>query len=166
MVSFKCIDFWPKILLFRTHHLWNSTTELILTYISLFIKYLYVLILDIHNINAIFEEEFSYLPGSQVEDTTRGWKRWSGRISRGASSLASEVSKSRHAFQCLKFRPINQKENQCKIKRTTRITNHQRKNVVNFQISAQIGITILRLHTHIICTFSRPDLQFILKVSS
>ena len=81
-------------------------------------KYLYVLILDIHNINAIFEEEFSYLPGSQVEDTTRGWKRWSGRISRGASSLASEVSKSRHAFQCLKFRPINQKENQCKTKRT------------------------------------------------
>ena len=24
------VDPWPKILLFRTHHLWNSTTELIL----------------------------------------------------------------------------------------------------------------------------------------
>ena len=30
MVSFDYIDFWPKILLFKTHHLWNSTTELIL----------------------------------------------------------------------------------------------------------------------------------------
>ena len=26
---FEYIDFWPKILLFRTQHLWNSTTELI-----------------------------------------------------------------------------------------------------------------------------------------
>ena len=25
------VDSWPKSLLFRTHHLWNSTTELILT---------------------------------------------------------------------------------------------------------------------------------------
>ena len=28
--SFELVDSWPKILLFRTHHLWNSTTELIL----------------------------------------------------------------------------------------------------------------------------------------
>ena len=28
--SFEFIDSWPKILLFRTHHLWNSTTKLIL----------------------------------------------------------------------------------------------------------------------------------------
>ena len=27
---FKYVHSWPKILLFRTHHLWNSTTELIL----------------------------------------------------------------------------------------------------------------------------------------
>ena len=26
----RYIDFWPKSLLFRTHHLWNSTTELTL----------------------------------------------------------------------------------------------------------------------------------------
>ena len=32
MVSFEYIDFWPKILLFRTCHLWNSTTELILVH--------------------------------------------------------------------------------------------------------------------------------------
>ena len=30
--SFEYVDSWPKILLFRTHHLWNSTTELILIY--------------------------------------------------------------------------------------------------------------------------------------
>ena len=28
--SFEYVDSWPKILLFRTHHLWNYTTELIL----------------------------------------------------------------------------------------------------------------------------------------
>ena len=28
--SFKYVDSWPKILLFRNHHLWNSTTKLIL----------------------------------------------------------------------------------------------------------------------------------------
>ena len=28
--SFEYVDSWPKVLLFRTHHLWNSTTELIL----------------------------------------------------------------------------------------------------------------------------------------
>ena len=28
--SFEYVDIWPKILLFRTHHLWNSTAELIL----------------------------------------------------------------------------------------------------------------------------------------
>ena len=26
------VDFWPTFLLFKTHHLWNSTTELILMY--------------------------------------------------------------------------------------------------------------------------------------
>ena len=26
-ISFEYVDSWPKILLFRTHHLWNSTTE-------------------------------------------------------------------------------------------------------------------------------------------
>ena len=31
MISY--VDFWPKILLFRTHHLWNFTTELILIHI-------------------------------------------------------------------------------------------------------------------------------------
>ena len=31
--SVEYVDSWPKSLLFRTHHLWNSTTELILTYI-------------------------------------------------------------------------------------------------------------------------------------
>ena len=36
MVSFEYIDFWPKILLFRTHHLWNSTTELIIIAIPYF----------------------------------------------------------------------------------------------------------------------------------
>ena len=30
MISFEYIDFWPKILLFRTHHHKNSTIELIL----------------------------------------------------------------------------------------------------------------------------------------
>ena len=29
-ISFEHVDFWAKSLLFRTHHLWNSTTELIL----------------------------------------------------------------------------------------------------------------------------------------
>ena len=28
--SFKFVDSWSKILLFRTHHFWNSTTQLIL----------------------------------------------------------------------------------------------------------------------------------------
>ena len=32
-ISFEHVDSWAKILLFRTHHLWNSTTELILRYI-------------------------------------------------------------------------------------------------------------------------------------
>ena len=27
MISFEYVDFWPTILLFRTHHLWNSTTK-------------------------------------------------------------------------------------------------------------------------------------------
>ena len=30
--SFEYVDSRPKILLFRTHHLWNSTTELILNH--------------------------------------------------------------------------------------------------------------------------------------
>ena len=29
---FEYVESWPKMLLFRTHHLWNSTTELILNY--------------------------------------------------------------------------------------------------------------------------------------
>ena len=33
-VSFEYIDFWLKILLFRTHLLWNSITELILLCMS------------------------------------------------------------------------------------------------------------------------------------
>ena len=32
-ISFECVDSWPKIFLFRTHYLWNSTTELTLMYI-------------------------------------------------------------------------------------------------------------------------------------
>ena len=31
MVSFEHVDSWAKSLLFRTHHLWNSTTELTLS---------------------------------------------------------------------------------------------------------------------------------------
>ena len=31
------VDSWPKILLFRTHHRWNSTSELILTYIYILV---------------------------------------------------------------------------------------------------------------------------------
>ena len=33
------VDSWPKSLLLRTHHLWNSTTELILIYKHLKITY-------------------------------------------------------------------------------------------------------------------------------
>ena len=32
------VDSWPKNLLFRTHHLWNSTTELILLHIKTILK--------------------------------------------------------------------------------------------------------------------------------
>ena len=32
--SFEYVDSWPKILLFRIHHLWNPTIELILLYIN------------------------------------------------------------------------------------------------------------------------------------
>ena len=32
-ISFEDVDSWAKSLLFRTHHLWNATTELTLTYI-------------------------------------------------------------------------------------------------------------------------------------
>ena len=31
MASFEYVDFWPKILPYSTHHLWNSTTELTLS---------------------------------------------------------------------------------------------------------------------------------------
>ena len=31
-ISFEHVDSWAKSLLFRTHHLWNSTTKLILDY--------------------------------------------------------------------------------------------------------------------------------------
>ena len=31
-ISFEHVDFWAKSLLFRTHHLWNSTTELTLVH--------------------------------------------------------------------------------------------------------------------------------------
>ena len=31
--TFEYVDSWPKILLLRTHHLWNSTTELILIHV-------------------------------------------------------------------------------------------------------------------------------------
>ena len=31
-ISFEHVDFWAKSLLFRTRHLWNSTTELILVH--------------------------------------------------------------------------------------------------------------------------------------
>ena len=31
-ISFEHVDSWAKSLLFRTHHLWNSTTELMLYY--------------------------------------------------------------------------------------------------------------------------------------
>ena len=34
VVSFECVEFWPKMLLFRTHHLWNSTTEMTLLHIT------------------------------------------------------------------------------------------------------------------------------------
>ena len=33
-ISLQHVDFWAKSLLFRTHHLWNSRTELILQYSS------------------------------------------------------------------------------------------------------------------------------------
>ena len=33
------VDSWAKSLLFRTHHLWNSTTELILIYITVVYYY-------------------------------------------------------------------------------------------------------------------------------
>ena len=36
MIFFEYVDFWAKSLLFRTHHLWNSTTKLILLGISNF----------------------------------------------------------------------------------------------------------------------------------
>ena len=32
MISFQYVDFWPKIFLFRTHQLWNYTTEISLNY--------------------------------------------------------------------------------------------------------------------------------------
>ena len=40
---FEYVDYWPKILLFRTHHLLNSTTELIpLGKISDYVYYWYI----------------------------------------------------------------------------------------------------------------------------
>ena len=33
-ISSEHVNFWAKSLLFRTHHLWNSTTDLILLYMS------------------------------------------------------------------------------------------------------------------------------------
>ena len=36
-ISFEYVDSWPKILHFRTQHLWNSTTELILIFKSHFL---------------------------------------------------------------------------------------------------------------------------------
>ena len=35
-VSFNYVNSWPKILLVRTHHLWNSTTELIKSWVISF----------------------------------------------------------------------------------------------------------------------------------
>ena len=48
MKSFKPGHHIAKILLFRTHHLWNSTTELILTYICI------LLLLSRQSIRSIF----------------------------------------------------------------------------------------------------------------
>ena len=38
-ISFEHVDFWAKGLLFRTHHLWNCTTELILLKSPLILYY-------------------------------------------------------------------------------------------------------------------------------
>ena len=62
-------SFWQKesLLQYTMTLLQGPKDPVLLTLI-----YIKVSILDIHDSNAISEEEFSYLPGSQVEDTTRG----------------------------------------------------------------------------------------------
>ena len=49
MVSLEYIDFWPKILLFRTHHLWNSTIELILLFTQVSWNYLKIVYPNLKN---------------------------------------------------------------------------------------------------------------------
>ena len=43
MVSFEYFDFSPKILLFRTHHLWNSTTKMTIFIHTMYLVCKYVL---------------------------------------------------------------------------------------------------------------------------
>ena len=47
MISLEYVYFWPKVLLFRTQHQWNSTTEVMLLYGKLILdpKYIYSLVL-------------------------------------------------------------------------------------------------------------------------
>ena len=61
-ISFAYVDFWPNILLFRTHHLWNSTAELILYKISRLV-WSDVCVRSLHNLLTLH----SYLCRTYVE---------------------------------------------------------------------------------------------------
>ena len=56
--SFESVDSWPKILLFRPYHLWNSTAELIL-------------ILTQHGLRTLNEGFLTIFPNS--------WANWADR---------------------------------------------------------------------------------------
>ena len=55
-ISFEHVDSWAKSLLFRTHHLWNSTTELTLLYLAIEIDAIFHLLswIDTSGINIIY----------------------------------------------------------------------------------------------------------------
>ena len=75
MPNWIFLDSWPKILLFRTHHLWNSTTELMLIFILNFLS-------NTHNLkkNLPPEELYRHFQNPNVYCNSLFYKLETGRI--------------------------------------------------------------------------------------
>ena len=82
---FEYIDSLPKILLSRTHHLWNSTTELILTRMlrTLAVRKFHFVILDVNILHEEVKGDNFSLPLFLVNDILKyGRNTWPNLILR------------------------------------------------------------------------------------
>ena len=71
------VDSWPKSLLLRTHHLWNSTTKLtLLLHTLLSLRWLIeklALPMELLHLSPIYPSSFLRFPRDQVHNQCHGW---------------------------------------------------------------------------------------------